>query len=323
MTSALRSSLSSRDAVAPLCLIASGIAFGLMAPGFLDLGNGTNLLGQMAPLAIVALGQMVVIVTGGFDVSVGAVAALSAVTGALLANAIGPVGLIAAPLVGLALGLVNGVVVGRLRVPPIIATLGMLSVARGLALLVSHGEAVVLRDGNPLSWLGYGLTAGVPNALLLTLVILAGLTFLMARVRLGRRFYMLGSDREAAQLVGVGVRRTEAAAYAIAGLAAGIAALVFVGRAGAGLPTEGDGLELAAIAAAVIGGTALTGGIGRPLFVVLGALFVQSLSNGLNLAGTEPFVREVILGAVIVMAGLVDWLIRRAAASQHLRGEVA
>ncbi|MEA2271000.1 MAG: ribose transport system permease protein [Solirubrobacteraceae bacterium] len=323
MTSALRSSLSSRDAVAPLCLVASGIAFGLMAPGFLDLGNGTNLLGQMAPLAIVALGQMVVIVTGGFDVSVGAVAALSAVTGALLANAIGPVGLIAAPLVGLALGLVNGVVVGRLRVPPIIATLGMLSVARGLALLVSHGEAVVLRDGNPLSWLGYGLTAGVPNALLLTLVILAGLTFLMARVRLGRRFYMLGSDREAAQLVGVGVRRTEAAAYAIAGLAAGIAALVFVGRAGAGLPTEGDGLELAAIAAAVIGGTALTGGIGRPLFVVLGALFVQSLSNGLNLAGTEPFVREVILGAVIVMAGLVDWLIRRAAASQHLRGEVA
>ncbi|MEY2534677.1 MAG: ribose transport system permease protein [bacterium] len=323
MTSALRSSLSSRDAVAPLCLVASGIAFGLMAPGFLDLGNGTNLLGQMAPLAIVALGQMVVIVTGGFDVSVGAVAALSAVTGALLANAIGPVGLIAAPLVGLALGLVNGVVVGRLRVPPIIATLGMLSVARGLALLVSHGEAVVLRDGNPLSWLGYGLTAGVPNALLLTLVILAGLTFLMARVRLGRRFYMLGSDREAAQLVGVGVRRTEAAAYAIAGLAAGIAALVFVGRAGAGLPTEGDGLELAANAAAVIGGTALTGGIGRPLFVVLGALFVQSLSNGLNLAGTEPFVREVILGAVIVMAGLVDWLIRRAAASQHLRGEVA
>jgi ribose transport system permease protein len=309
----------SRDLLAPLCLIVAAIVLSQQSAKFFTYDNAVNVLGQAAPLAIVALGQMLVIVTRGFDVSVGSVAALSTVVAATAVNEFGTAGIAAAPLVGLACGLINGVLIGRLGVQPIIATLGMLSIARGGALWVGGGQVVPM-DTNPVSALGYEKIAGIPWSFVLTLAILAIVLGVTARLRIGRRLYMLGSDPDAAELVGVNRGRTLLFAYAIAGLFAGCAAVVLLGRAGAGLPTEGNGLELAAIAAAVIGGTALTGGIGRPVFVVLGALFIQSLTNGLNLAGTSPFVQEIILGTVIVIAGLTDWAIRRVLVPLRLKG---
>jgi ribose transport system permease protein len=196
----------------------------------------------------------------------------------------------------------------------------MLLFARGLVLAISGNQAVVLDGGeNPLSGLGYGELAGLPTGFALTVALGIAVTLMLSRTRAGRRIHMLGSNPAAAELVGVDSARTLLGAYAVTGVLAGIAALVLVGRAGAGLPTEGNGLELSTIAAAVIGGASLAGGVGRPVLVLIGALFIQSLSNGLTLAGTSAFTQEIILGAVILMAGLADHAVRRIAASQQVK----
>jgi ribose transport system permease protein len=306
-------------AVAPLCVGLSLFVFFFISPGELSISNLRSLLGQMAPLAVVAIGQMMVIITRGFDLSVGSVAGLSAVSIALGINWIGPVGVVFGPIAGLACGLFNGVVIGRLRIQPLIATLGLLSIARGLALVFSGDNAVVIDGKNPLNFLGYGHVAGLPNGFVLTLVVALVMTVLLARTRGGRRLYMLGSNPEAAALTGVRADRTILAAYASTGLCVGIASLILVGRAGAGLPTEGQGLELQTIAAAVIGGVSLTGGVGRAGTVLVGALFIQSLANGLTLAGYSPFVQEIILGVVILVAGLTERVIRRVAAPRRFK----
>jgi ribose/xylose/arabinose/galactoside ABC-type transport system permease subunit len=283
-----------RGLVAPVCLIASLLVFSFFAPGMLEFSNLKGLLGQMAPLAIVALGQTLVIITRGFDISVGSVAALC--------------------------GLVNGVLIGRFGIQPVIATLGMLSFARGLALAVSNDTAVVIKGHNPLSSLAYNELGGVPLSFILVAIVAVLVTALLAWTRAGRRIHMLGSNPEAAEMVGVSPARTLLGAYALTGLLAGVAAMVLVGRAGSGVPTEGVGLELSTIAAAVIGGVSLAGGVGKPVLVLVGALFIQSLNNGLTLAGTSPFLQEVILGVVILVAGLADHVVQRVTASQRNKG---
>jgi ribose/xylose/arabinose/galactoside ABC-type transport system permease subunit len=306
-------------AVAPVCVGVSLFVFFFLSPGELSTSNLRDLLGQAAPLAIVAIGQMIVIITRGFDLSVGSVAGLSAVAIALGVNWIGPVGILFGPIAGLACGVVSGVLVGRLRIQPLIATLGMLSMARGFALVFSGDKAVVINGSDPLNSLGYGHVFGVPSGFALAAVVAIVATVVLSRMRGGRRLYMVGSNPEAAELTGVRSSQTILGAYAATGLCVGIAALVLVGRAGAGLPTDGQGLELQTIAAAVIGGVSLTGGVGRAGIVLVGALFIESLTNGLTLAGYSPFVQEIILGVVILIAGLADRVIRRVAAPRHFK----
>ncbi len=302
----------SRGAVAPLAVAAVWVMFAAQSPFFFTGSNVLNIGSQVGPLAIVALSEMLVIVTGGFDVSVGAVAALVTVVTALSMNVIGPAGLLVAPIVGLLCGGVNGVLVSYGSVQPIIATLGMLSFARGLALLLSGGsQAVMLRDAGTLAWLGYGQAAGVPAGLVVTIAAIVAAAAALRLSRLGRWFYMVGSNARAAELVGVPVHPTTTWAYALCGLGVSLTALLFLARAGAGLPTEGTGLELQAIGAAVIGGASLTGGMGAPVPVFFGALFIQTLANALDLVGMSPFVKEVVLGGVILFAGLIDFAIRR------------
>lgn len=306
-----------RSLVAPLAVLGAWAVLGVLNPFFLTVSNGLNIAGQVAPLAAAALGQMLVIVTRGFDISVGSVAALASVAGALAVAQVGSLGLLVVPAAGLLCGAVSGLLVGYLGIQPIIVTLGMLLFARGAALLLSGGQqAVMLPPDTPLTDLTYGELFGVPLTALLVLLLTAGLTLFVTRVRLGRRLYMVGSDPRSADLVGVPVAATIAAAYGLCGLTAGLAGFVFLGRAGAGLPTEGSGLELQAIAAAVIGGTALGGGTGSPFPVLAGAFFVQSLLNGLNLLGISPFVAEVVLGMVLVLAGVLDFVLRRIGAAR-------
>jgi ribose transport system permease protein len=310
-----------RNAVAVVCLLVTLGYFSTTTGEAFDADNLLNVGGQAAPLGLVALGQLVVVLTGGFDISVGSVAALCAVGTAMSVNAVGPVGIIAGPLMGLACGVVNGILVGRFRVQPIVATLGMLSAARGLATLLSGERAVIIDGDNPLGDLGYGLVGPVPAGLIALLVVTVVLSLVLRHLRIGRRVHMVGSNPDGARLSGVDVSRTTVFAYAVSGLSAGLAALFFVGRAGGGLPTEANGLELQAIAAVVVGGAALTGAIGRPVFVLIGALFIQLLGNGLNLTGTSPFEQEIVLGTVLVAAGLLDFAIRRvASATNPLRG---
>lgn len=306
-----------RHLIAPLAVVIAWAVLSAVNPFFLSLSNGLNIAGQVAPLAIAALGQMTVIVTRGFDVSVGSVAALATVAGAVAVTHVGWSGLVAVPAAGLLCGAVNGLLVGVLGIQPIIATLGMLLFARGAALSLADGsQAVTLPADGPLVDLAYGELLGVPLPALLVALIAGALAAFLGRVRLGRRLYMIGSDPRSAALVGVPVAGTVTAAYALCGLSAGLAGLVFLARSGAGLPTEGAGLELSAIAAAVIGGTALTGGTGSPWPVLAGAFFVQSLLNGLNLMGISPFVAEVVLGLVIVLAGALDFFLRRVGAAR-------
>ncbi|TMJ16389.1 MAG: ABC transporter permease [Bacillati bacterium ANGP1] len=306
-----------RGVVGLLAVLVAWAAFSALSPFFLTGSNIMNVGSQVGPLAIAALGEMVVIITGGFDVSIGAVAALVTVVTAGALNAVGPAGILAAPLVGIACGAVNGILVSYGGVQPIIATLGMLSFARGFALILSGGsQAVMLRDTGALAWLGYGQLGGIPAGLAVTVVVILLLVSLLRGLRLGRWFYMVGSNRQAAELVGVPVKAAIAWAYALCGAAVSLTALFYLARASAGLPTEGTGLELQAIAAAVIGGASLTGGVGAPVPVFFGALFIQTLSNALDLAGISPFVKEVVLGAVIVFAGLIDYIIRKISETQ-------
>jgi ribose/xylose/arabinose/galactoside ABC-type transport system permease subunit len=307
-----------RAGLAPVALVVAVILLTLSVPYFPTPSNAATIVGAVGPLAIVAIGEMLVIVTGGFDISVGAVAALASVAAALVINMIGPVGLLAAPVVATACGILNGFLIARLSVQPVIATLGTMLAARGLALAFGRGhQTVTLAPGNDVLWLGYGHVFGLPVSFLIVIGVTVIATFLLDRLRLGRRLLMIGSNARSAELVGVPLIRSIVTAYALCGLLAGLAGVIFVGRTSAGLPTEGYGLELQAIAAAVMGGTALTGGVGWPPFVLIGALFIQTLINGLNLAGLSPFVVELAMGAVIVFAGLLDFAIRRFAAAHN------
>lgn len=307
-----------RFLVAPVAVLAVWLIAGTLNSWFFSLSNGLNIATQFAALAIVALGEMLVIMTRGFDISVGAVAALASVAGALTVNQIGVAGLVALPLVGLACGVINGVLIACLRVQPIITTLGMFTFARGLALWLGGGEqTVMLTVSDPLLTFAYLRPGGVPVPLAMVVVLAAAAALALRYLRFGRRLYMIGSDPRSAELVGVPVRSTVIGAYALCGVCAGLAGMLFMSRASAGLPTEGTGLELEAIASAVIGGTALTGGVGSPLPVVLAAFFVQSLLNALNLSGASPFIARIVLGAVIIFAGLLDFVIRRFGSSPH------
>ncbi len=317
MSAATPSSLAlqGRYLVAPLAAAATILFFAVAAPTFLAVGNFVSMGSQFGVLALLALGQMFALLTRGFDISVGAVAALASVAAAHAYNELGPAGLVLAPLVGLACGAVNGWLIGRLDIQPIIATLGMLLAARGLALAASDGgQAILLGDPGAFGALPYRQWLGVPALAWLTLAAFAAAAWLLARTRLGRRLYMIGCNPQAAALVGVRMSAAYVSAYALCGLCAGLAAVLLMSRAGAGLPVEGQGMELQAIAAAVIGGTALTGGLGRVSGVLAGACFVQLLVTGLNLLGISPFAAEVVMGIVIVAAGLVDRVIRRATA---------
>ena len=313
MTAALsRLSMSGRFLVAPACLLLAVLYFALAVPEFATLGNAGNVLAQMWVLALLAVGQMFAIVTRGFDISVGAVAALSSTAAALAANRFGFAALPLGALAGLACGAVNGLLVGTFSIQPIVATLGMFVGARGLALLVTDdGQAVPLVDGSLAARLAYEPVLGLPAIAWMAIGVLLVAAWVLNRSVLGRRIVMLGSNPDAAWLVGIRPARVTVAAYGLCGLFAGFAGLLMTLRAGTGLPTEGTGMELQAIAAAVIGGTALGGGVARVSGVVLGAAFVQVLFTGLNLAGISPFLAGVAVGLVIIGSGLLEYAIRR------------
>lgn len=308
----LRLSSDGRFLVAPLCLVLAVLAFGAAVPDFASIANLGNILAQMWVLALLAVGQMFALLTRGFDISVGAVAALAGTVAALAANEFGLApGLVLGAATGLACGLLNGLMVGALGIQPIIATLGMLVGARGLALLVTDGgQAVPLAETGLAARLAYDAVLGLPPIAWIALLLVGVAAWILHGSVLGRRIVMLGSNPDGAWLVGIHPARVSAAAYGLCGLFAGFAGILMTLRAGTGLPTEGTGMELQAIAAAVIGGTALTGGVGRVSGVLVGAAFVQVLFTGLNIAGISPFLAGVAVGVVIIGSGLLEYALR-------------
>jgi len=274
---------------------------------FLTFTNLDNLVRQVAVFAILSVGQLFVILTGGIDLSVGSILGLSGgVTALLLANGVSiPVTILAGLVVGLVVGLINGLLVSRLKLPPFIATLGMLGVARGLVLLLTNASTIAPLPG-AFNAIANGSVLGLPSLFWILVVVALVAAFVLGRTIFGRYVYAVGSNAESARLSGVPVNAVLLAVYSISGLLAGFAGILTSSRLGAGIPTAGTGYELQAIAGAVIGGASLSGAKGRVIGAVLGALIMGLLANGGNLLAIDPFYLQIAIGLLIILAVYFD-----------------
>jgi ribose transport system permease protein len=293
-------------------LIALCLTLWVATPHFLTVSNLLNVLEQTAINAIVAVGMTFVIISGGIDLSVGSVLALSGIAlgSALQAGAAVPVAIALALAVGLGCGLVNGVLVTFGRLPPFIATLGMMSVARGAALMLAEGRPISgFEDG--FRMLATGRVLMMPAPAIIAALIYAVAHFVLGHTVFGRATYAIGGNEEAARLSGVHVRYHKTAIYGVAGLMSAAAAVILTARLNSAQPTAGTMYELDAIAATVIGGTSLLGGEGTIMGALIGALIMGVLRNGLNLLNVSSFFQQVVIGVVIIGAVLVDMSLKR------------
>lgn len=282
--------------------------FAYRSTRFATADNLLTILIAAAPFALIALGQTLVILTGGIDLSVGSVIAASAMAAAWTAKTFGDnpiLPLLAAVLAGLLAGSLNGLVVSRLNVPPFIATLGMLTLASGVAYVIGGGAPI---NGLPSSfgmWANSGI-GGLTIPVILMIVAIVGFAFLMRRTTYGLRVYAIGGNRLAAEIAGVRSRGILFSVYAISGLLAGISGLMLSSRVITGAPNLGRGYELDAIAAVVIGGASLMGGRGTIWGTAIGLLLIQTINNGLDLLLVPAYWQDVIKGVIIVAAVAAD-----------------
>ena len=293
-------------------LLALCLTLWVATPHFLTVSNLLNVLEQTAINAIVAVGMTFVIISGGIDLSVGSVLALSGIAlgSALQAGAAVPVAIALALAVGLGCGLVNGVLVTFGRLPPFIATLGMMSVARGAALMLAEGRPISGFDDG-FRMLATGRVLMMPAPVIIAGLIYAVAHFVLGHTVFGRASYAIGGNEEAARLSGVHVRYHKTAIYGVAGLMSAAAAVILTARLNSAQPTAGTMYELDAIAATVIGGTSLLGGEGTIMGALIGALIMGVLRNGLNLLNVSSFFQQVVIGVVIIGAVLVDMSLKR------------
>ncbi|ROR96224.1 monosaccharide ABC transporter membrane protein (CUT2 family) [Salana multivorans] len=288
------------------------IGFAVSSPPFLQVNNLLNIATQTSVIAIIAIGQTYVIITGGIDLSVGAIAALAGVLTADLLRAEVPIPL--AILVGLLggtfVGALNGVLIAYGKIPPFIATLGMLGIARGAVLVMTNGSPV---SGLPraFSWLGNGSVLGIPFPAVLMLVLCAVVGWVLLKSRFGRGVFAIGSNEKTAFLSGLHVPRIKIGVYAVSGLLSAIAGVILTSRLVSAAPTAGEGYELDSIAATVIGGASLSGGVGGIGGTLIGALVMGVLRNGLNLLGVSYYWQQIAIGVVIIAAVWLDALRRR------------
>lgn len=281
----------------------------VLSPYFLTPLNLINVLRQASINGILAIGLTFVILTGGIDLSVGSMLAVSGILGASVVTGINPGSPAAAVALGVATGLtlgsVNGLLVAWARVPAFVATLGMLSIARGLTFISNDGMPVP-RLASDFLVLGQGFVLGVPVPVLLfaTTVLLAWAVLRFTTY--GRYVYAVGGNERSARTSGIATRRIVFSVYAISGALAGLAGLLLAARTTSALPQAGVSYELDAIAAVVIGGTSLSGGAGSPVGSLFGALIIAVINNGLDLMGVSSYYQQVVKGAIIVLAVLVD-----------------
>ena len=291
----------------------------LLSPYFLTLDNLTAIALQMSVVAIMAIGQMLVIISAGIDLAAGSVMAFSGVVAALMMSqgfGIWPA-IIAGLLAGLACGLFSGVLIAKGHLPPFIATLGMMGIGRGLALLLTGGKAVFglpqsfsILGGGRIADLAPGwidrLAGGVPIPVLFTIVLAVVFHLLLTRLPFGRHIYAIGSNPAAAKLSGIQVPQNLIKIFALNGLLCGFAGIVSASRLSTGQPTAGTGAELDVIAACVIGGASLSGGEGTILGAMIGALIMGVLRNGCNLLDIPDFWQRIAIGIIIIAAVFSD-----------------
>lgn len=305
-----------RAGVLPFLLVVAFVVFGSLSPEFLTVPNLTNLLRQSVYLILVALGQMLALVTGGFDLSVGTTVAITSVVSATVMGTMAAgadpawgaiaVGCLAGIGAGMLVGLINACGVALAGVSPFIMTLGVQSIGLGIALTLTGGVPVA---GLPPAFgdlLGFGTALGVPWPVLVTFVSVVLLYVLMTRTALGSYFLAVGGNAKAAALSGVNTTRVLMAAYVLCSLFASISGLLLTARVGSGEANLGGTIALESIAACVIAGVSLRGGAGRVESVVLGAIFIGVVQNGMNLTGVRSYLQMVVLGLLLIVAVVAD-----------------
>jgi ribose transport system permease protein len=287
--------------------------FSILEPSFLRLSNAINVIRQISILAITAFGMTYAIISRGFDLSVGAVSALAGVVASMVARELGASGPVisyfAGILVGIVVGMLNGLIITFLNISPLITTLGMMTIVRGMAYILTGGVSLY---GVPseFQWLGRGYL--VENLLPYPVVVMV-IVFILAylglnRTVLGRYVYSIGGNEEAARLSGINVRTVKVVIYTIVGLTAGLSGVVLASRLGAGQAASGTGFELDVITAVVLGGVSISGGEGRLEGTLLGVLIIGILANGLVLMNVEPYYQLVVKGFALLFAVGLDHL---------------
>lgn len=318
LLTALRS-LFVRAGVLPFFLLAALIVFSLAAPQFLTMQNLTNVARQSVYLVLVSLGQMLVLITGGFDLSVGTAIALTSVVSAtamVAASAAFPdmvgliilLGILAGIGAALLIGLLNGIGVAGFGVSPFIMTLGVQSVGAGIALFITGGVPVTGLPYDFGNLFGFGRLFGVPVPVLIALIAIVFMWLLMNRTRTGAQLYAVGGNIKAAHLSGINTRRALFVAYTVCAVLASIAGLLLTARVESGETNLGGTIALESIAACVIAGVSLRGGIGRVENVVLGAFFIVLVQNGMNIMQIGSYMQMVLLGSLLILAVVIDQL---------------
>ncbi len=294
-----------------LCVIIT-----LLNENFIRPQNLINILRQVSTIGIVAFGVTLVIISGGIDLSSGSIVAFSGVitaslvqlepniwTGLASGNLI--LGLAGGLIAGILAGAINGTIIALTKIPPFIATLGMMQIARGATLVFSSGRPIdKLLDGY--LYIGTGSIFGIPIPVVIYLLLGIIAAIILKKMRIGKYIYAIGGSEQAAKVCGINIARVKIFIYSFAGMMAGFSAIILTARVSSGNPTAGEGYELDAIAAAVIGGASLSGGIGSIFGTVIGALIIGVLNNGLTLLNVSPYLQQIIKGIILIGAVMAD-----------------
>lgn len=285
-----------------LCIIIA-----VISPRFLTVSNVLNVLTQVSVNAILAIGMSFVIITGGIDLSVGSVLAITGAVVATFAKTGGNIlpGVIAAIIIGAAIGLANGLLVSKGKVQAFIVTLATMTIFRGVTYVYTNGNPIS-GLGENISFIGNSSIFGVPLPIFFIIIVLLIAWYALNQTRFGRYIYALGGNEDSARLSGINTDKIKTLVYVISGITAAIAGIIVTSRIGSASPNAGTGFELDAIAAVVLGGTSLAGGEGKVTGTIIGALIIGVLNNGLNLMGVNPFYQAIAKGLVILLAVLLD-----------------
>lgn len=285
------------------------IVVSILNPSFLDLSNLLNLLRQISINGLIAFGMTFIILTGGIDLSVGSILALSSAFIALMiTSGVDPIiALIIGVLIGFVLGAVNVLLVTKGNMAPFIATLATMTIFRGLTLVITDGNPITnLGDSYLFQLFGKGYFIGIPVPAVTMIIVFVILLIILQKTTFGRHTYAIGGNEVAAKISGIKVNKIKILIYGISGLMSALAGGILTSRLNSAQPTAGTSYELDAIAAVVLGGTSLTGGKGRIVGTLIGVLIIGVLNNGLNLLGVSSFYQQVVKGVVILIAVLID-----------------
>ena len=298
MNNKFKENLDKYKSLIGLVLLCVVITF--VSPAFMTLSNITNVFTQVSTNAIIAVGMTFVILTGGIDLSVGSTVAISGAFAASIIKSTNNVFLavLAAGIVGIVIGLINGLLISKGKLQAFIATLATMTIFRGATLVFTNGTPISKLPENFVN-IGNGKLGFIPIPVIITVIVLVIAIYVLTQTRFGRYLYALGGNEDSARLSGINTTKIKTLVYVISGFASSIAGVIIASRIGSASPNAGTGFELDAIAAVVIGGTSLAGGEGRITGTLIGALIIGVLNNGLNLMNVSPFYQSIVQGLVI------------------------